>query len=157
VYSSISVIWTFIRTLAKRRLYMTSDRWYIFNARTKIMDSESEATFESFRILENKQQRRKSTSLHCGFIHSVKTTLSIRRNGKDFLVILWLFTYPSWVFHVSFYVSNNASTSTHLEVELQLFIMLVVRTYFRLYLKYNGTLKFYWNTSLFLAFINLKR
>lgn len=53
--------------------------------------------------------------------------LKHRRNGKDFLAILWLFTYSSWVSHVSFYVSNNASTSTQFEVELLFFIMLVVR------------------------------
>jgi len=61
---------------------MMSDRCNIFDAHTKILDSVSEAAFESFRILQNKEQRRKSTSLHCGFIYSVKTTLSIEEMEK---------------------------------------------------------------------------
>jgi len=86
---------------------MMSDWCNIFDAHTKILDSVSEATFESFRILQNKDQRRKSTSLHCGFSIFGEDKLKHRRNGKDFLAILWLFTYSSWVYHVSFYVSNK--------------------------------------------------
>lgn len=47
-----------------------------------ILDSVTEVTFESFRILQNKEQRRKSTSLHCGFIYSVKTNLSVEEMEK---------------------------------------------------------------------------
>jgi len=75
VYSPISVIEIFITTLAITRLYVMFDRSNISDAHNEIVDSVSEATFESFRILQNKEQRRKSTSLHCGFMYSVKTTL----------------------------------------------------------------------------------
>jgi hypothetical protein len=56
---------------------MMSDRCNIFQAHTILLVSVSDATLESFRILQNKEQRRKNTSLHCGFMYSVKTTLSI--------------------------------------------------------------------------------
>ena len=49
---------------------------------SNILDSVTEATFEGFRILQNKEQRRKSTSLHCGFIYSAKKTLSIEEMEK---------------------------------------------------------------------------
>lgn len=61
---------------------MESDRCNIFDEHNKILGSVCEAIFESFRILQNKEQRRKITSLHCTFIYSLKTTLSIEEMEK---------------------------------------------------------------------------
>ena len=91
------------------------------------------------------------------FLYSVKTNLSIEEMEKISLQYCGCLPTLRGYITFPFMSQTNASTSTHFEVELQLFIMLVVRTYFHLYLKYNGTLKIYWIRFFYQPFINLRR